>query len=489
MSSLSSALNYALAGLSTNAAQSALVSRNVSNAGQENYTRKTADVYTMPGGAPSVIGYTRSTDKQLLEKLLGATSNSVSKQAVLDSLTRLSGVLGAGDGGTTLGEKITALQQSLKTYESNPSNDTLATQVLAAAGTVTSALNDASTEIQSVRSDADQAMAESVDRVNNLLSQFKVVNDTVVRGQGSPADLTDALDLRDGILKQLSEEIGISTLSRSNSDLVIFASGGAVLFEGTPRTVSFSPSHPLPAGAGGNAVFVDGVPVTGNGSPMPVTSGKLAAFYEIRDRTAVQAQAQIDELAGGLIRNFAEHDPADPASLPDVEGLLYDNLGAGIPGIPTPAGLASRISINPLGNPAKGGDIHLLRDGGFGGPGYVMNSSAASGYQARLSQMISALDGRSDFDPAAGIGSQVSVKEFASRISGWIEGKRQTAQTENESASATQTRTNESLQRITGVSIDQEMAQLLDLEKSYQASSKIMSVVDNMLASLFEAVG
>lgn len=489
MSSLSSALNYALAGLSTNAAQSALVSRNVSNAGQENYTRKTADVYTMPGGAPSVVGYTRSTDKQLLEKLLGATSNSVSKQAVLDSLTRLSGVLGAGDDGTTLGEKIAALQQSLRTYESDPSNDTLASQVLTAAGTVTSALNDASGEIQSVRSEADQAMAESVDRVNNLLSQFKVVNDTVVRGQGSPADLTDALDLRDGILKQLSEEIGISTLSRSNNDIVIFASGGAVLFEGTPRTVSFSPSHPLDAGTDGNAVYVDGVPVTDSGSPMPITSGKLAAFRDIRDNVTVQAQTQIDELAGGLIRNFAEHDPADPPSLPDVAGLLYDNLGGGIPGIPAPAGLASRIAINPLGNPAKGGDLHLIRDGGFGGAGYVMNNSAVSGYQGRLSQLISAIDDRSDFDSSAGIGSQISVKDFAARISGWIEGKRQTAQTENESASAAQARTSESLKRVTGVSIDQEMAQLLDLEKSYQASSKIMSVVDSMLASLLEAVG
>jgi flagellar hook-associated protein 1 FlgK len=41
---------------------------------------------------------------------------------------------------------------------------------------------------------------------------------------------------------------------------------------------------------------------------------------------------------------------------------------------------------------------------------------------------------------------------------------------------------------VTGVSVDEEMAALLDLEKSYQASSKIISVVDGMLASLLEAV-
>lgn len=488
MSSLSSALNYALAGLSTSAAQSALVSRNVSNAGQENYTRRTADVFTMPGGAPSVVGYTRSTDKQLLEKLLGSTSNSLSKQVALDSLTRLSGVLGAGDDGTTLGEKIATLQQALKTYETDPGNDTLASRVVTTAGVVTSALNTASEEIHAVRRDADQAMSESVDRVNSLLTQFKVVNDTIVRGQGSPADLNDALDQRDGILKQLSEEIGISTMSRSNNDLVIFASGGAVLFEGAPRTVSFMPSHPLNAGMDGNAVYVDGVAVTGSGSPMPVTSGKLAAYQDIRDRVAVQAQIQIDELAGGLIRNFAEHDPGDPPSLPDVEGLLYDSLGGGLPGTPAPAGLAARIALNPLADPSKGGDLHLIRDGGFGGPAYVSNTTGASGNQFRLTQVIAAMGSPSDFDLSAGLGSQVSVIDFASRIAGWIEGSRQKAQSESEGASAAQARTNESLQRVTGVSIDQEMAQLLDLEKSYQASSKIVSVIDSMLSSLFEAV-
>jgi flagellar hook-associated protein 1 FlgK len=221
---------------------------------------------------------------------------------------------------------------------------------------------------------------------------------------------------------------------------------------------------------------------------MPVTSGKLAAYQDIRDRVALSAQKQIDELAAGTMRAFAEKDPSDPPVLPDVEGLFVDSGGYGLPGVPATAGLAGRIKVNPLGDPASGGDLHLMRDGGFGGASYVMNTSGSAGFQSRLSQMISAVDGQSSFDLDAGLGSNVSIKEFGTRMAGWIEGKRQAAKTDNESASAKQTRASESLQRVSGVSIDQEMAQLLDLEKSYQASSKVMSVVDSMLSSLFDAV-
>ena len=77
MATLSSALNYALSGLSVTAAQSALVSRNVSFAGDENYTRKSAEIYTLPGGAPAISNYNRSTDK-----LLARQTHSVEQRGI-----------------------------------------------------------------------------------------------------------------------------------------------------------------------------------------------------------------------------------------------------------------------------------------------------------------------------------------------------------------------------------------------------------------------
>ena len=41
---------------------------------------------------------------------------------------------------------------------------------------------------------------------------------------------------------------------------------------------------------------------------------------------------------------------------------------------------------------------------------------------------------------------------------------------------------------MTGVNIDEEMSAILDLEKSYQASAKIIAAIDSMLNSLMEAI-
>ena len=270
MANISSALNHALAGLSVSAAQSALVARNVSNAGDENYTRKSAEIYTMPGGTPMVSAVNRSTDRQLLDKLLASSSDEAGKTVILDTLTRMSSLSGDPEDNRSLAAGLSTLQQSLRAYESNPASITLGRDALEAARGLVEKLNNASHEASLIRSEADEAMSGSVDRINSLLAQFKIVNDGVVRGQGTANELSDTLDQRDAILKQLSDEIGIRTTVRPNNDILVYAEGGAVLFEGSPRTVRFAASTPLAPGVAGGAVLIDGVAVTGHGAPMPI---------------------------------------------------------------------------------------------------------------------------------------------------------------------------------------------------------------------------
>ena len=46
------------------------------------------------------------------------------------------------------------------------------------------------------------------------------------------------------------------------------------------------------------------------------------------------------------------------------------------------------------------------------------------------------------------------------------------------------TRTSEALSNATGVNVDEEMALLLELEHSYQASARILNAIDEMLSVL-----
>ena len=489
MATLTSALNYALAGLSVSSGQSALVSRNVGSANDENYVRRTAEIRTLPGGAPAIAGFSRSSNSQLLDKLLQSASTSSGKNALLDALDRLSALTGDPESDSSVASALGALQNSLKAYETNPAESSLAASAFETARALVQKLNDSGNELITIRREADAALSDSVGHVNALLSQFKIVNDSIVRGQGTATDLTEALDQRDTILKSLSEEIGIRTVTRPNNDLLIYTEGGSVLFEKTPRLVSMKSSGVLEPGTAGNPVYVDGVRVTGSSATMPITGGRLAALTEVRDGLAPQVEQQLDKMAAALITGFAEQDKSDPPVLPAVAGLFRDPSG-GLPSVGTPpAGLAARISVNAMADPDQGGSPGLIRDGGFGGASYVANRNGLDGYQDRISQLIGSFDQAQDFGLSGGIGGKVTVGNLATQSAGWIEARRQAAQTGADAASASRSRANDALLRVTGVNIDDEMASLLDLEKSYQASSKIISIIDAMLSKLLEAVG
>src|SRR5208337_4434751 len=116
-------------------------------------------------------------------------------------------------------------------------------------------------------------MASSVAAINSLLNQFTAANNTIVTGLATGANVASAEDQRDSLVTQLAQQIGVTTTTAANGSMSIYADSGVTLFQDTPRAVSFTPSAALVDGASGSPVTVDGVPVTGPNSPMPIQSG------------------------------------------------------------------------------------------------------------------------------------------------------------------------------------------------------------------------
>jgi flagellar hook-associated protein 1 FlgK len=222
---------------------------------------------------------------------------------------------------------------------------------------------------------------------------------------------------------------------------------------------------------------------------MPSVNGKLAALAAVRDTIGNTFQLQLDEISRGLIDLFSESDQSMPPALPDRAGLFMDGTDPAIPppsGAPT--GLSSRIRVNPLGDPGQGGNVFLLRDGGFGGPAYSYNATAVPSFQNRLTELQHSFDLPQAFRSEAQLGTTGSIKSFSAESAGWMESLRQSSNAAREAGLAQKTRSSEALLRVTGVNVDEEMAAILDLEKSYQASAKVISAIDSMLASLLEAI-
>jgi flagellar hook-associated protein 1 FlgK len=99
------------------------------------------------------------------------------------------------------------------------------------------------------------------------------------------------------------------------------------------------------------------------------------------------------------------------------------------------------------------------------------------------------LDEPMNFDPAAGLEVSASLGTYTSAAVGWLENLRQDAAYGNEAKGALSTRTATALSNATGVNVDEEMSLLLDLEHSYEASARMIRVVDEMLAALLAATG
>ena len=367
--SLTSALDSARSSLMASGIQSSTVSRNIAGASSAGYSRKITVLDNLPGAGVYVAAIQRAASSGLYSNVLTATSGAATQSAIYDGLQKIAAATVDDpqlDQSPTA--QLNALKQALQQYANAPDNTTLAQAAVTSAKDMATALNQATQTVQSVREGADADMNISVQNINQLLSQFQTVNTAIVKGTIAGDDVTDYLDQRDSIVSKLSQEVGVTMSIRTNGDAALYADSGVVLFDKTARTVSFAPTNAYSANITGNAVFIDGVPVTGANSVMPIKSGKLAGLAQLRDNATVTYQNQLDEVARGLIDAFAESDQSAVPALPDVPGLF---TYPGAPTMPASAtvsvGLAGTISVAASVDPAKGGNPNLLRDGAISG--------------------------------------------------------------------------------------------------------------------------
>ncbi|MCW2080620.1 UNVERIFIED_ORG: flagellar hook-associated protein 1 FlgK [Bradyrhizobium japonicum] len=489
--SLTAALDSARASLMASGIQSSTISRNIAGASAAGYSRKIAVLDNLPGAGVYVAAIQRAASSGLYNNVLTATSSSAKQGAIYDGLQKIAS---ATVDDTELDQsptaQLNALKKALQQYANAPDNTTLAQAAITSAKDMATALNQATNTVQSVREGADADMATSVANINQLLTQFDKVNNAVVRGTIAGDDVTDYLDQRDSIVSKLSEEVGVSMSIRANGDAALYTDSGVVLFDKTARTVSFAATNIYTPGTTGNAVYIDGVPVTGANSVMPLKSGKLAGLAQLRDQDSVTYQSQLDEIARGLINTFRESDQT-AAALPDVPGLF---TYPGAPAIPASAtvsvGLAGLISVAASVDPAQGGNPNLLRDGAISGNvAYRYNTAGNAGYSARLQQLIGGMDASQPFDVTTQGKPSGSLIDFASSSTSWIENQRKTADSNVTYQKTLLDRSTAALSNVSGVNMDDEMSLMLQVERTYSASSKIISTVDQMLQSLLAAVG
>lgn len=485
--SLTRSLDVARSHLSATSEYMQTVSRNVARANDPSAVRKVANLVTTAGGGVRIGSITRAGDELLAHKALVSTSGVARNKAVIDALDRLNDVVGDPELETSPAMRLQQFQSSLQAYSEAPHDDARGRAALLSARDLVAGLNSAANQTQVVRQQADTAIADTVAKVNDLLARFEQVNNEVMRGTISGRDVTDSLDQRDQIVTQLAESFGIRTEIRDNNDMALRTDGGVTVFDRVPRKLSFQTSGSFNAGTVGNAIYVDGVAITGPQSIMPISSGALAGLIYVRDEATVKFQTQLDEIARGLIESFAEE--VQPGGGTPRTGLFTYSGG---PAVPTTGvavtGLAAALQLSAAVDPQQGGNVKLLRDGGINGASYVYNSTSASGYNTRLLALGEAMSTARSFDTSAGLQASSGLLQFSADVDGWLSAARSTAQDDYEYTSVVYERSVEALNKVTGVNVQEEFLVMLELERSYQASSKLLTTINSMFDSLLSAV-
>jgi len=479
---LSTALNTAQAIFNNTSKQTQVVSTNIANGQNANYVRRSASLTTAGNGA-LVASVDRAQNNSLLRQTITATSVSTGQSTLLTGLQEMRDLMGNNEYDNSPSRRLQNLFDQLSSYAASPTSTTLGSTVVSNAQDLVDTLNNISAGVQGIRTRADAEIQSQVDNLNGLLSQFEAANNQVVGAKITGSDANNALDNRETILKQISSIVGVSTVVRDNGDMAIYTSEGTTLFETIPRTVSFSSTNAYAANVTGNPIYIDGVAITAGEGGDTSASGSLQALLQIRDEIAPKFQSQLDEVARTLIVSFAETGPS--GALPPLAGLFTNGVDDAVDATGTVIpGLAASIKVNPL---AKGNPT-MIRDGGFNGAAYVVNTGG-SGYSALLDSYTQAMKTTRSFDQATEVKGTLNLMTYSSASTSWLEAIRSTATAANETKTAMEARASEAYTSETGVSLDEELSLLLDIEQSYKAATKLVSTIDEMMAALLQAAG
>ncbi|WP_353186921.1 flagellar hook-associated protein FlgK, partial [Bosea sp. (in: a-proteobacteria)] len=338
---LSTSLNTAIGGLTASQVGIGVVSQNVANAGTTGYVRRVVS------SSDSLSGLTIGVQSTQVQRLLDAIVQSqlwqesagaaytATRANALSNLDKLYGAPGSATALDTIFNNFTSALQSL---QNDPSSYSLRSQVVDSAALLARQLNTLSNGIQAQRDQAETGIATAVAKVNDLLGALTKVNARIVAAPNDSATAS-LKDQRDLILSELSQYVDIKTTEDARGSISVVTGSGTQLFDGQPAvTFSFDAHSGLgpddqwstdPAQRGVGTITMR----SANGSVSDAItnnvfrSGEIAANIELRDKTLVKAQAQLDEIAAQMAKALSERSiqgAAYPAGSTTPTGLELD---------------------------------------------------------------------------------------------------------------------------------------------------------------------
>lgn len=464
MSKISSMLDIGKRSLSNSGTGLQVVGHNIANKSTEGYSRQRVELKSavpitegrIQIGMGARAGQVSRTNNPWLEKQIQReTTNLGSQESRADALGRVEQVYNEQIN-KGLNQYMTDFFNAFRELSNNP--ESLASRMMVRETAVAMA-NDfkrVNTQLRDIQADVDNQIKTSVEEINQMTKEISNLNQKiqVVENQGAHAN--DERDRRDLLLKQLGERVDISWAEGDNGAVTVTAGRTAILVSGGSHNelkATVTPDR--------NRVEVF-FRATENGTPHNVTKlisgGKIGGGLEVRDQVIEDLISSLDKMAYKMAEevNKAHIEGFDRYG---KEGVLFFEMP------PQEIGASELLSLNKT----------IFND--------VGRIAAASRPNAPgdnlVANIVSSLQYQKVMD-----GGTASFDDFYNSQVGQIGTIAQRAAKTFEAQKNIISQLSNIRESISGVSLDEEATKMIEFQRAYDASARLIRTADEMLETV-----
>jgi flagellar hook-associated protein 1 FlgK len=390
-------------------------------------------------GSGVVLQTMESVRDEILELRMNGESQSQGRLDAMVSAMRQVEPMFSGSSGE-IGEQLSKFSNSIDQLSSDPSSIPLRQGLLTAANNLAATFRNVSNNLQTQRSNVDLSVGQVVQQINVLTEQVARLNGQIMAMENVGQDASILIDQRTVLIRQLSQLVDVSVI-KSDNGITLTTANGAALVTGNR---SFSLAAQMDS-SGVQHIFAQADDLTGL-----ITGGKLAGLLQVRDQELPGLLSDLDTLAAGLINalNGAHRGGFDLDGNPGGD-LFVAPAASG-------QGAAATFAVQVT-------DPALIAASSDGSPGSNGNLAVLS---AVRSQPVASGQNPIDFyaNLVFKVGDEVSNSAAALDASSLI-----LRQLEDQRGS------------ISGVSLDEEAANLIRYQHAYEASARVVNTINELL--------
>jgi flagellar hook-associated protein 1 FlgK len=385
-------------------------------------------------------------------------------------------------GDTGLSSSINNFFSSLQTLTTDPESEEYRTNVLQNANEMTDDFQHVASQLADKQADEDESVNVTVTQINDAAKNIADLNDQIFRYELSGNKANDLRDQRNNLLDTLSGLTDISCSEDSDGEVSVAIGGKTLVDRTTVHALQATQTQANPIAGLGNLYAVTWADYTepdGSPSPVTVTSGSLKAYLDMRDGNS-GTDIGIPYLMNGLNMLAAGITSAVNAvnsqgwTLPDdsngnvsATGVNFFTETTGVPvtasNFSVDAAIKSSVyNIATAGSQVTSSDLR----------GDNTNALQLAGLQNKTDiPVIGSIEGY-EKGYVAGIGEETAhtnrMRDNEQTLVDSLENQRQS---------------------ISGVSVDEEMTNLVKYQHAYAASARVITAIDEYLDTLINKMG